>query len=41
LVYYVERNAVVILDVFSKKTQMTPKGTIDVPEAIEAVPAGV
>jgi phage-related protein len=29
LIYHVERDAVVILDVFSKKTQTTPQGTID------------
>jgi len=29
LVYFVERDAVVILDVFSKKTQTTPQGTIE------------
>jgi phage-related protein len=29
LMYHVESDAVVILDVFSKKTQTTPQGTID------------
>jgi len=29
LIYYVESDAVVILDVFSKKTQATPKATIE------------
>ena len=29
LIYHVERDAVVILDVFSKKTQTTPQGTIE------------
>jgi phage-related protein len=29
VIYYVERDAVVILDVFSKKTQTTPQGTIE------------
>jgi phage-related protein len=29
LIYHVERDAVVILDVFSKKTQTTPQSTIE------------
>lgn len=29
LIYHVEQDAVVILDVFSKKTQTTPHGTIE------------
>lgn len=29
LIYHVERDAVVILDVFSKKTQTTPQGTVE------------